>query len=305
MPAVTRPKLPWTYRAASRVRGPASTLGVPLIVLGLAWINFAGDTPSPAVPALLTFAGAALLVVGVPLTLIPLTREQPAAVDVEPPVAGRWLVANSPTDKVPSHGTNGHGQTYAFDVVYDPHDGARPEPEGLGFADPEDYPAFGREVLAAADGTVVAVHDRARDHRCRTTGFAYGLMLAEGMLREAFGSKPMLGNHVTIEIADGVYASAAHLQRGSAAVRVGEHVRAGQVIARCGNSGNSSEPHVHFQLMDRPRPFTAAGIPFAFPRFAGPERPTGIPRNDEHLEVPERAGRFTSREGERVPVGGR
>jgi murein DD-endopeptidase MepM/ murein hydrolase activator NlpD len=59
-------------------------------------------------------------------------------------------------------------------------------------------------------------------------------------------------------------------------LRPGDIVRAGSVIAGCGNSGNSSEPHLHMQVMDHPRAVFADGIPFT---FAG----SGLPRNGEVL----------------------
>ncbi|GGW60620.1 murein DD-endopeptidase MepM/ murein hydrolase activator NlpD [Streptomyces albaduncus] len=59
-------------------------------------------------------------------------------------------------------------------------------------------------------------------------------------------------------------------------------MRAGQVLARVGNSGNSTEPHLHFQLMDGPDPDTAHGIPFTW-------RGMGVPRNRETFDVPEPA----------------
>jgi murein DD-endopeptidase MepM/ murein hydrolase activator NlpD len=87
----------------------------------------------------------------------------------------------------------------------------------------------------------------------------------------------VLGNNVVIDAGDGSYAVLAHLQRGSAQVREGQRVRAGDVIGRCGNSGNSSEPHLHFQLMEHPRALIAAGLPLRF-RDRG-----DVPANGEAL----------------------
>src|SRR5918995_76764 len=64
--------------------------------------------------------------------------------------------------------------------------------------------------------------------------------------------------------ADRVYAALAHLRRGSPRVRPGDWVAAGQQLAACGNSGNSTEPHLHFQLMDHPSVLLAAGLPLRF-----------------------------------------
>jgi murein DD-endopeptidase MepM/ murein hydrolase activator NlpD len=50
-------------------------------------------------------------------------------------------------------------------------------------------------------------------------------------------------------------------------VHKGQRVTAGEQLAECGNSGNSSEPHLHFQLMDHPRVSFSAGLPFRFDRF--------------------------------------
>src|SRR5699024_12453335 len=73
-----------------------------------------------------------------------------------------------------------------------------------------------------------------------------------------------------------------HLRRGAPTVQVGERVRAGQVIGRCGTSGNSSDPHVHFQLMDGPDIDSARGLPFTWRHLdeAGAVR-QGVPANEE------------------------
>lgn len=183
---------------------------------------------------------------------------------VTAPVEGRWVVVNSPASKVPSHGIRAYGQTYAIDIV-------RPSPPGtsskagwgLGMRRPERFASLGEPVQAMADGTVVAAAAGQRDHRSRETwpALAY-LMVIEALFRELGGVRFILGNHLIVDHGDGVYATYAHLRRGSLRVGVGDRVTARDQLAEVGNSGNSSEPHLHVQLMDRPEPFAAAGVPF-------------------------------------------
>ncbi|MET9830949.1 M23 family metallopeptidase [Streptomyces sp. NPDC006385] len=203
-------------------------------------------------------------------------------VEVDPPVTGRWSALNSPADRTPSHGTHAYGQTYAIDVVAEPEPGARP---GFSRLWPlarrtSAFPAFGAPLLAVADGTVVRATDGQRDHLSRTSLFALlYLMVVEASVRDLAGVKWVIGNHVVLDLGDGTHALYAHVQRGSLTVREGDRVRAGQPIARCGNSGNTTEPHLHFQLMDGPDPDTARGIPFTW-------RGIGVPRNHEIFEAP-------------------
>ena len=113
---------------------------------------------------------------------------------------------------------------------------------GPAFRSPEDFPAFGRPVLAPADGLVVRVHGRERDHRSRSSWPSLLYLFAEGSLRELTGPGRVLGNHVVLDLGDGVYAVLAHLRRGSLRVTKGQRVAAGEQVAECGNSGNSTEP---------------------------------------------------------------
>jgi murein DD-endopeptidase MepM/ murein hydrolase activator NlpD len=91
-------------------------------------------------------------------------------------------------------------------------------------------------------------------------------------VREFIGPAGVLGNHVVVCRDDGLCVLMAHLRRGSLRVHKGDRVRRGDQIAECGNSGNSSEPHLHCQVMDRPSVWVAAGLPF---RIDG----TPLPRN--------------------------
>ncbi|MFK4069632.1 M23 family metallopeptidase [Streptomyces sp. NPDC029674] len=215
------------------------------------------------------------------------SEAEPASpVEVAPPVAGRWSALNSPADKVPSHGTHYLAQTYAIDITAEPEDGtARPAPVWFwpvarrGRA----YPAFGEPLYAVADATVVHAEDGQRDHLSRSSllGVLY-FWLVEGVGRTLGGARRVIGNHIVLDLGEGTYALYAHVQQGSLAVRAGDKVALGQRIGGCGNSGNSTEPHVHFQLMDGPDPETARGVPFSW-------RGVGVPRNRETFTVREEA----------------
>ncbi|MFC8276189.1 M23 family metallopeptidase [Streptomyces sp. NPDC057271] len=203
------------------------------------------------------------------------------AVEVAPPVTGRWSALNSPADRTPSHGTHRYGQTYAIDIVAE--DGERPRPPFAGLwpavRRSEDFPAFGAPLFAVADATVVHAEDGQRDHLSRNSvpAVAY-LLLIESAVRAVSGARRVTGNHLILDLGDGTYAMYAHLRRGSLAVRAGDRVVAGQELARCGNSGNSTEPHVHFQLMDGPDLDTAQGVPFTW-------RGVGVPANGETFDA--------------------
>ncbi|MGY3681607.1 M23 family metallopeptidase [Streptomyces sp. TE33382] len=224
-------------------------------------------------------------------------------------MAGRWVAVNSPADKVPSHGTHVYGQAYAIDIVAEPEgEGGTSEGEGDASggegdasggegAPPRppfrwvwpiarrnrDFPAFGAPLLAVADATVVHASHGQRDHLSRNSGLGLiYLMLFEASFRDMCGAGKIVGNHVVLDLGEGVFALYAHVRRGSLQVKAGDTVRAGQQLARCGNSGNSTEPHVHFQLMDDPDLDVARGIPFTW-------RGIGVPSNGEAFVVGEPA----------------
>jgi hypothetical protein len=243
-----------------------------------------------ATVSIAVFPALALFVIGIASHWLP-RPAPPASRPIRSPVHGRWRAMNSPATKALSHGTHRYGETYALDLVDEPHPDARPRFGGARpLRDPREYPAFGAPVVAPVDGRVVAARDRARDHRCRTNLAGYGYMLLEGIILSLRGPTGLLGNHVTIAADDGTHVVLAHLQRGSLAVSIGERVVAGQRLGRAGNSGNSSEPYVHLQLMDRAAPSSALGQPFTLsdavlsdawePPTARPSTPA-LPATDE------------------------
>jgi hypothetical protein len=249
----------------ARIRVACFALGMMLVLTSplhhLAWIPW---------------VGAVMVLLSVATTFIP------GGVDREPvpmhsPVTGRWIAVNSPADKIPSHGVQSAGQTYAIDLLYWP-DAREPWKSVHRWPlarKPQTFPGFGQPICAPADGRVVRTRGWWRDHWSRNSWPALLYLFLEGSARELIGPGALLGNHVVLDVGDGNYAVLAHLKRGSIKVKKGRAVRAGQQLAECGNSGNSSEPHVHFQVMDTPRAAFAAGLPF---RFAGHEMPkTGEP----------------------------
>lgn len=188
------------------------------------------------------------------------------------PFAGLWMARNSPARRVPSHGIDLWGERYAIDFVGVDHRRRTAEQRDwrtfLATEPPERFFAFGRPILSPVDGTVVDVHDGEVDHAGRRSQLAlvpYALGQAE-RLRQGVGA--IAGNYVTIALRDsGAFVALAHLRAGSLRVTVGDRVTGGQPIAECGNSGNSTQPHVHLQVMDQRDWTVARGIPMSFRNF--------------------------------------
>lgn len=174
----------------------------------------------------------------------------------------------SPARKVPSHGMTLFGTSHAIDFVA-VDDRGRSAPRSwrsvLATEPPEIFVGFGVPVLAPVAGTVVGVHDGEEDHEARRSQLAllpYALGQA-GRARQ--GHHTLAGNHVVIEPAPGgPVVLVAHLRRESVAVTVGDRVVSGARLGECGNSGNSTEPHVHVQVSDTMDWDSAQGVPLAF-----------------------------------------
>ena len=196
------------------------------------------------------------------------------------PFRGTWRAEMSPARRVPSHGTHLFATTYGIDFVAVQgrrSAGIRDWRTVLSTEAPERFFAFGRPVLAPAAGRVVGVHDGEPDHEARRSQLAlvpYALTQAK---RARGGAGALAGNHVVIERDEGGYVVLAHLRAGSIAVGEGERVAVGHELGRCGNSGNSTQPHVHVQVMDSPDPFTARGVPVAFRDYRVWPRAGGAP----------------------------
>jgi Peptidase family M23 len=133
------------------------------------------------------------------------------------------------------------------------------------------YVAYGAKVHSVADGKVVSAVDDRPEPPINNDPVAPGVNNPA-----QFG-----GNSAVVKIAPGKYAVYAHLQPGSVRVKAGQRVRTGQAIGLLGNSGNSSQPHLHFSIQDGPKPLSSTSLPFVFDRFRFQGRasvgPTGLP----------------------------
>ena len=141
-------------------------------------------------------------------------------------------------------------QRYAIDFV-------RLTEEGTFSGDParnESYFLFGAEVIAAGSGRIVEVVDGIPENVPTEP-------LPPAQIETA------AGNHVVEALDDGRFVLYAHLQTGSVRVQPYVRVRRGQVLGLVGNTGNSTQPHLHFHVTDGPSPLGSNGIPYLFDRF--------------------------------------
>ncbi len=195
---------------------------------------------------------------------------------IEFPLRGEWMAPNTPGKKIPSHGTDQLGERYAFDFLQ--VDWARKgRPfyvtswlQYLFFGVPlNKCYCWGKEIYAPCDGEIIKVEDgykeRARVH------LASDLLIA---LRNAYtfnpeknGIQSVAGNYIIMKCNNNVYAAFAHLQKGSITVSVGQNVEKSHILGKVGHSGNSTAPHLHFQLMDSSNLLSAKGIPCAFEQY--------------------------------------
>lgn len=189
---------------------------------------------------------------------VPVANEGPA---VGPPLRGGvWLIGNGPAPEtghrralIPVGGVPSIAQRFAIDYVM------------LGDNDTtftgdrlknENYRAYGREAIAVANGQVVATKDSIPENIPGPASRAVPITL------ETVG-----GNYVILDIGQGRYAFYAHLQPGSLRVKVGDRVTRGQVVGLVGNSGNSTEPHLHFHIADATAPLQSEGLPYVHDAF--------------------------------------
>lgn len=147
------------------------------------------------------------------------------------PIKGEWFVFWGGANEFINYHYLYEGQRYAYDLVK--------IQDGLSYRNTriqnENFYAFDEDVIAPGDGKIIKVVDGLKDN-----------------VPGEMDTNNQAGNYVVIEHANNEFSMIAHFKKNSILVKPGEVVTEGQLIGKCGNSGNSSEPHIHFQVMDSP-----------------------------------------------------
>jgi hypothetical protein len=182
-----------------------------------------------------------------------------------PPFYGRWLVVWGGRTLEQNYHAVARDQRFAYDLVA-VHDSLDHSGDGRVNSD---YFAFGMPIVAPAAGKVVEAVDGVYDNPPHQGN-----------------PKQPAGNHVILDLGNGEYALLAHFKKGSVRVHADQTVAAGDTLALCGNSGNSSQPHLHFHLQNGPALFGADGLPAPFTGYASNGTPVekGEPVKGEVIE---------------------
>jgi hypothetical protein len=203
--------------------------------------------------------------------------EEKYPIAVKFPLSGEWCAVNTPGHMVPSHGTNMLGQRYAYDFIqidweqkgYKFYKTTRIKSLIFGVKLQDTYcwskpiySPFDAEVIEAKDG----LEERNPVHILRDLFIVIknGLFFRGGSNDKLHS---VLGNFIILKKQEGVYCLIAHARTGSIKVTEGQNIAKGQELAQVGHAGNSTAPHLHFQLMNSPNLMEAKGLPCCFERY--------------------------------------
>lgn len=160
------------------------------------------------------------------------------------PEGGSWYVAWGGDDHISNRHVVAPDQRFAYDfVVARGSDVFRADGKSN-----EDHYCWNQPIYAPAAGRIVQAVGDVADNPPGTSPPA----------------APPAGNHVVIDHGDGAFSLLAHLRLGSLAVRQGQQVARGTLLGRCGNSGRSELPHLHYHLQNAAAYGEGEGLPVSF-----------------------------------------
>ncbi len=181
------------------------------------------------------------------------------------PLRGFWLTAAGPS--LISHHRWGSIQEFAFDFIKVGKDQLTYKSSGENLTD---YYAYGQPIYAIGDGVVVSVLDEISESsdnikkpsETESEYFKRMKSYQEELMSKGF--KYIFGNHIVIRHENNEYSSYFHLKHGSVAVKKGDRIKQGQLIAGLGHSGNSTEPHLHFHISNGENIAYSRSLPVEF-----------------------------------------
>ena len=200
---------------------------------------------------------------------------------VEFPLRGEWNAYNTPGHAIPSHGTHILGQTYAYDFIQRDWSvpksirlSTKPRLHSLLFGERlQECMAWSKPYFAPFSGEIIEAEDSVEERdpvhvvRDLLVVMKNGIDISKFKKAECNSDlKYLLGNYIILK-GKSAFAMFAHSRRGSIRVKAGDSVTAGQKLAEVGHSGNSTGPHLHFQLMDGSNLSTAKGVPCCFREY--------------------------------------
>ena len=204
----------------------------------------------------LTALPSGLWNVQIGLFTFPLSEEGRSHLSVRVPMDEEMIVLGGGDKVSQNHHAFYPDQRWAYDLVV--------APAGHQAKKLEEYGCYGKSVFAPTGGVV---HKVIADQPDQPAGVYIP------------NYQNPVGNAVWIAPAQGGYLVIAHLQAGSVTVQQGQKIKEGIVIGKCGNSGNSSEPHIHIHYQEHdPHEYPinfALGNPLSFHQQQGPARPVG------------------------------
>lgn len=165
------------------------------------------------------------------------------------PFHGKWAVANGGVTKRTSHSWEVPTQRYAYDFIILDGDGNSFTGEET---EVRSFYCYGKEILAPADGMIAEVGEGNPDSKVTKNRAV------------SCDARDIRGNYILISHLDHEYSLSAHLRPGSILVSVGQSVKRGEKLAECGNSGNTTEPHLHFQVQRGKSFYSSPGLPVKF-----------------------------------------
>ena len=185
------------------------------------------------------------------------------------PLRGEWITPNTPGKQIPSHGIDIFGETYAYDFVkIMKHHGIKKfyKPSLLkylikGVPLDECY-GWSQDIFSPCDGEIIKVEDGVKERELVSLigDLKYMAKMNASVRLGDYKYREIAGNYIIMKCHEQEYALFAHLKKDSIIVKVGDIVKKGDIIGKVGHSGNSTAPHLHFQLMDNADPKYARGL---------------------------------------------